>query len=316
MRASSGGVTVPTVDFSKFRDGKRKDEVATEILNAFETIGFVTLVKHGIPSRVTERAFQESKAFFALKREIKQRFGYQSPESNRGYISFGMERLDASLPDLKESFDIGDEKDPVFANRWPCEALPTFRTVMLEYFNCYDALHLDVMRALALGLGYDEEYFTSTNNGNHQNLRLLHYPEVERSRIGPGGQKRGGKHTDYGTITLLSQEAVSGLEAQCLDGSWISVPPIPGGIVVNVGEMLQRMSNDRLRATPHQVLDDINNAAPTVPERFSIAFFCNANKDSVLDCLPGCSSPDNPPKYVPVKAHDYITGRLAGTIAP
>jgi isopenicillin N synthase-like dioxygenase len=119
-----------------------------------------------------------------------------------------------------------------------------------------------------------------------------------------------------GTITLLAQEEISGLRAQRIDGEWISIPPIAGGIAVNIGEMLMRWSNDVLRATPHQVLDDVGSDSATVPERHSIAFFCNANKDTVLDCLPGCCGDEQPAKYEPVNAHEYITGRLAGTISP
>ncbi|KAJ8599569.1 hypothetical protein CTAYLR_004657 [Chrysophaeum taylorii] len=240
----------------------------------------------------------------------KEEFAYESAASNRGYIAMGLERLDAETMDLKETFDVGDEKDPAYRNRWPSD---DFRDAMLAYFEAYDELYLDVMRAIAIGMGYDEEFFTSSNNGNHQNLRLLHYPSVDRAAI--GRQKRGGIHTDYGTLTLLSQDTVSGLRALRLDGSWVDVEPIPGGIVVNVGEMLQRVSNDKFRATPHQVVDDFDNDDPTVPERFSIAFFCNWNKDLDLDCLPGCSSDEDPFKYDPVNAHDYITGRLQGTIS-
>ena len=169
-------------------------------------------------------------------------------------------------------------------------------------------------------------------SGNHQNLRLLHYPECNRNQITHenNGQKRGGIHTDYGTITLVSQQNVSGLVAQRLDGKWISVPPINGGIVVNVGEMLQRWSNDILRATPHQILDDDpilelddhndgtvvqKQQSDIVPERYSIAFFCNANKETTLDCLPVCYSDANPPKYKPINAFDYITQRLTDTIS-
>lgn len=113
---------------------------------------------------------------------------------------------------------------------------------------------------------------------------------------------------------MLSQEQISGLRAQRVDGEWISIPPTSGGIAVNIGEMLMRWSNDVLRATPHQVLDDVGSDSLTVPERYSIAFFCNANKDTVLDCLPGCCTEQDPGKYEPVNAHEYITGRLAGTI--
>lgn len=150
-------------------------------------------------------------------------------------------------------------------------------------------------------------------------MRLLHYPECDREAISRG-QKRGGIHTDYGTITLVAQNTVGGLVAQKIDGDWVSVPPISGGIAVNVGEMLQRWSNDVLWATPHQILDDdpfnvLTKKSDRVPERFSIAFFCNANKDTSLACLPVCESEDRPPRYEPINAHEYITMRLNSTIA-
>ena len=151
-------------------------------------------------------------------------------------------------------------------------------------------------------------------------MRLLHYPECDREAIAKG-QKRGGIHTDYGTITLVAQNGVGGLVAQKINGDWVNVPPIPGGIAVNVGEMLQRWSNDILRATPHQILDEdplhkerATTQSDRVPERYSIAFFCNANKDTSLECLPVCHSAERPPRYEPVNAHEYITMRLASTI--
>jgi isopenicillin N synthase-like dioxygenase len=191
---------------------------------------------------------------------------------------------------------------------------------MIAYFHAYDELHLNILRALARGMGFeDDDYFIPLCNANHQNVRLLHYPSCNREDI-RNGQKRGGVHTDYGTITLVAQNGVGGLVAQQLNGNWVSVPPIPGGIAVNVGEMLQRWSNDILRATPHQVLDEdpFNPEASlseTVPERYSIAFFCNANKDTDLDCLPVCQSEDRPPRYEAVNAFEYITMRLSSTIS-
>lgn len=302
-------VTVPVTKrgreatFLTMREGSRvrmipiisleSPKAAEEIVSAFRTIGFVTLVDHGVPAEVTSDAFACAKSFFAREKHEKLRFKYKSAESNCGYIAVGQEAL-GGAPDLKESFDIAMEMD------WPDEA---FEATMLRYFQAYDALHLKIMGAIALGLGYDAEFFTEMVNGNHQNLRLLHYPAV------PRGSKRGGIHTDYGTITLLSQEDVAGLVAQTIEGEWVPVPPVKGGIVVNIGEMLMRWSNDYLRATPHQVLDDAGDN-DELQERYSIAFFCNANKDCTIQCLPGFTNP----KYPPINAHDYITGRLAGTI--
>eukprot|EP00978_Attheya_sp_CCMP212_P019019 scaffold52743_cov41-Attheya_sp.AAC.1 len=175
---------------------------------------------------------------------------------------------------------------------------------MLAYFEAYDQLHLTILRALARGMGLeDDDYFTPLCDANHQNLRLLHYPECDRTQIeAHTGQRRGGIHTDYGTITLLSQEHISGLVAQRLDGTWVSVPPTPGGMVVNVGEMLQRWSNDVLRATPHQVLDDDptttmdqDKKSPSVPERYSIAFFAMPTKTPLYLVYQTATAPTNHP---------------------
>ena len=305
---------------------KEKTRVSKEIFDAFCDIGFIIVTNHGMDDDLTSEAFAKSSEFFTLDKETKMNYKYKDPASNRGYISMGQERqepLDAPLPDIKETFDIGYDEEKEYQNEWPTEALggdTGFRDTMLTYFNQYDQLHLKILSALARGMGLDDEYFTPLCDGNHQNLRLLHYPECEREAIVKTGQKRGGIHTDYGTITLVSQKDVSGLVAQRVDGSWVGVPPIKGGVVVNVGEMLQRWSNDILRATPHQILDDdpfspyTATKSPTCPERYSIAFFCNANKETSLECLPVCKGPDRPPRYEPMNAHDYITMRLTSTI--
>ena len=326
------GNDIPIIDFSPWAQNNSEDEktrVSKEIFEAFSTIGFVVLKNHGIAGDdhagkggVTERGFRTAKSFFQLDKETKMQFKYLSAESNRGYIAMGQEKLDGDLPDLKETFDIGWEGETEFANRWPVgtDISDEFQSAMLEYFDAYDQLHLNILRAVARGMGLEgDDYFTPLCNGNHQNLRLLHYPECDRSAIA-AGQKRGGIHTDYGTITLVAQNGVGGLVAQKLNGDWVNVPPIPGGIAVNVGEMLQRWSNDILRATPHQILDEdpLNQDAgksERVPERYSIAFFCNANKDTSLQCLPVCQSPERPPRYEPMNAVEYITMRLSSTIA-
>mmetsp|Transcript_8719 Transcript_8719/g.26103 ORF Transcript_8719/g.26103 Transcript_8719/m.26103 type:complete len:200 (-) Transcript_8719:155-754(-) len=186
---------------------------------------------------------------------------------------------------------------------------------MLEYFAAADALHLDVLRCLALAMGLDEEYFTPLCDGNHQNLRLLHYPPTRRDAISASGQKRGGVHSDYGSITLLTQWAdQGGLEACRKDGEWVFVPPVAGGIIVNIADCMMRWSNDVLRSTPHRVLCDPRCEGEEVPARYSIAFFCNPNKATLVQCLPGCSGEGNPPRYAPINAFEYITRRLCGTI--
>jgi isopenicillin N synthase-like dioxygenase len=185
---------------------------------------------------------------------------------------------------------------------------------MLEYFKEADALHLDVLRSLAIGLNLGEEYFTPLCNGNHQNLRLLHYPSCMKKQISETGQKRAGAHTDYGTLTLLVQENVGGLQARRRDGVWIDVPPTKGAVIINVGDCLMRWSNDILISTPHRVIQDPSIKQDTMPPRYSIAFFCNPNKETLVKALPNTFSDSNPPKYKPINAFDYLVGRLNDTI--
>jgi isopenicillin N synthase-like dioxygenase len=310
---------VPVIDFAPFYTGQpeARAELGAKLFAAMKDIGFVTIINHNLPTDLNKKAFEMSAKFFtSLPSEQKHKYDWVSPESNRGYLCMGQERLDGGLPDIKETFEIGNDKETTFANMWPNEELPEFRTTMLQYFSAADQVHLDVLRCLAIAMNLGEEFFTPLCNGNHQNLRLLHYPECQRSKISASGQKRGGVHSDYGSITLLTQWAdQGGLEACRRDGEWIFVPPIEGGIIVNIADCLMRWSNNVLRSTPHRVLDDPRKRdGPTVAERYSIAFFCNPNKEVLVDCIPGCSSETNPAKYKPINAFDYLVGRLSGTI--
>ena len=169
---------IPIIDFSPWTSPdasqEEKTRVSQEIFHAFSTIGFMVITHHGIrgddddDDGVTERAFGMSRAFFELDKETKQQYQYQSAEANRGYIAMGQEKLDGDLPDIKETFDIGFEGETAFENRWPVgtEIYDNFKETMLEYFDEYDKLHLNILRALARGMGFDsDDYFTPLCNG-------------------------------------------------------------------------------------------------------------------------------------------------------
>ena len=363
------GKSVPVIDMSL-------DTAGPAILRAFQTIGFATLTNHGIGVTVIEQAFAASKSFFDLELAEKMQYKYQGPSSNRGYIPYQAEsHTNQQPPDRKETFDIGSERTEQtkdgYQNRWPTTATTTssssstatatssssssssssFQSTMMEYFDKFDSLHLCIMKMLAIELSLsDDEFFVKRSNSQHENLRLLHYPAVPRTQTGMIADQnkdseeeclvpRGNVHTDFGTITLLTQDGVGGLRVQTLDGKWITVPPLHGSIIVNVGDMLQRWTNDKLRATPHQVVE-VSSSSPSlsskttpsvaglkekedsddkddesmVPERYSIAFFCNANKDVLLECLPECLAKDTKPRYEPINAHEYLSMRLSATI--
>lgn len=346
---------IPVIDMSK----SNEKELSNDLFSAFTKIGFATLINHGINDALLSRAFASSQSFFSLPLDVKIRYKYQSHTSNRGYIPMGTETHDqfneTGESDKKETLDIGPEEDMKcdwtivtadthYGNQWPllsyeereeicCNDFDAqqFRSTMIEYFSTMDELHMKLLRLLAQAIKLDDaEYFVKRCNTQHQNLRLLHYPTLhfkpssERKDREPEVVVRGNIHTDFGTLTLLTQDVVGGLRIQTLEEQWINVPPVPNGIAVNVGDMLQRWTNGVLRATPHQVISMIHRtdeeqsqsiSTIVIPERYSIAFFCNANRDIMLECLPCCVSAERPVQFDPINAHAFITMRLQQTIA-
>ena len=307
---------VPTLDFSAYysADEGKRSELGAKMYASMKDIGFVILVNHGLGKTLTERAFSEAASFFDLPYEAKARCAFVSPEANRGYLGVKEEKADFRVPDLRETINLGDEYDAFGGNPWPSE-LPSFKETMLQFYDQSNDLHLDVLRCLAIGMGLDQEHFTPLCNGRCNTLRLLHYPSCRRTQLSDdlGGQKRAGAHTDYGTITLLHQSG-GGLYVCDANGEWVFVPPIEGSIIVNVGDVMMRWSNDVLRSTPHCVMDDPRVVGNEVPARYSMAYFCNPNRDALIECLPMCSSEERPPLYPPVKAGDYLVERVAALV--
>jgi isopenicillin N synthase-like dioxygenase len=236
--------SIPIIDLSL-----SEAVVAKALVDAFRTIGFCILVGHGVDLAVVQRGFASSKAFFELSDEIKEQYKYEGHLSNRGFIPIGRDSPGreskssppAMQPDRKETFEIGKEDEAEYANRWPSElAEQGFKQDMLTYFNTFDQLYCRLMNYLGVGLGLDDkDYFQERCNEQHCNLRLLHYPEVKKDEVTPSDEPviRGARHTDFGTLTLLCQDQTGGLRVERLDGTWIYVPPVLGGIVVNVGDV-------------------------------------------------------------------------------
>ena len=202
--------SVPIIDFSAFLSGDEAAREATgkQLFASMKDIGFVTIINHGLPQSLTTQAWEEAENFFALPREVKKRYAFKSPEANRGYLAVGEEKGDFRVPDLRETFNIGDEHDHVHENHWPQE-LPEFKSAMLQFYENSNALHLEVLRCLAIGMGLGEEFFTPLCDGRFNTLRLLHYPECKRSDISDEveGRKRVGAHTDYGELPITAVHA-------------------------------------------------------------------------------------------------------------
>ncbi|KAL4076177.1 hypothetical protein J3A83DRAFT_4490152 [Scleroderma citrinum] len=321
---------IPLIDFSAFRIASsfsEKRRIADDIVNGFKEVGFVYLTGHGIQPKTIENSAE----FFKLPESVKDQVAWDDPRANRGYVKVGRERVTQSsdaveiaalrekAPDTKESMEIGRDWDPVWKNKWLKESdVPGFKNTMLRFFQTCHELHMVIMRSIALGLDLQEDFFDNKIDQQYHNLRLLSYPPIHTKLLSQAGQARAGTHSDYGTLTLLFQDSVGGLEVENPHTKHFQpAPPIPGTVVVNAGDLLARWSNDTFRSTLHRVVAPaarkISETGGMTPHRQSIAFFCNPNFDAVIESLPTCVNASNPSKYPPVTTEQYIVGRLAAT---
>lgn len=277
----------------------------------YERNGFVALTEHGIDPEVIHGALDISRELFALPEDQKKKYHMPGQGGARGYTPFGTEiAKDAKHVDLKEFWHIGREVEgePEYAqltpNVWPAE-VPEFKTQMLKLYKALDALGNEVLDALAVYLGQERDFFRKRVNMGNSILRPLHYPPI----IDEGTPSvRAGAHEDINVLTLLVGSREPGLEVLAKDGSWIPVTIIEGAIICNVGDMLQRLTNNVLPSTTHRV---VNPPAPySSKSRYSIPFFLHFNPDVLIDPLATCVSSDNPCRYEPITADDYLMQRL------
>ena len=313
---------IPTVDLA----GSSGD-AARAIDRACRDVGFFQIVGHGVDPTIERDAWRQIGEFFALPGASKMALSI--PEGDAyGYGPFQAERLAASRgeatpPDLKETFSVGPPNapsvpldDPAAAfvyspNRWPAD-LPTLESALVAYYHELSALAERVMSLMATGLGLPADYFAPFIDRHTSALRALRYPDLGGVLPEPG-QLRAGAHSDYGTLTLLRQDdAPGGLEVRGVDGGWHLVPAVPGAYVVNVGDALERWTNDQWRSTIHRVVVPSADRGRNCT-RQSMAFFHNANWDAVIECLPTCLAPDSTAKYAPVTAGDHLMSKFNST---
>ncbi|CDK25400.1 unnamed protein product [Kuraishia capsulata CBS 1993] len=305
---------LPSIDISPMFgvDQVAIDRVVKAIRDACLDKGFFQIFNHGISPQLQDDAFKASKWFFALPKEEKLNLDKSKNSYNRGYESVGSQMFEETQnPDLKEGFYVGKEisKDhPLFGkincgpNLWPSvEGSDHFRRVCMEYREKVFNLSKIVLRAIALGLGTDVSYFDTFTQDAIAIMRLLHYPAQEQLSDNDRGI---GAHTDFGALTLLLQGDVGGLQVlDDVSGEWIDVAPTKGAYVVNLGDMMQRWSNDVYHSNVHRVLNIVGQ------ERYSIPLFLNGNPDCLVKCLPGCELPGGISKYPPITVEDYVSGK-------
>jgi isopenicillin N synthase-like dioxygenase len=279
---------------------------------SFERFGFAVIEGHGLAPALTGGALDAAKAFFALPEAVKRRYAIPGGAGQRGYTPFRIETAKgAEQPDLKEFWHVGrdlPESHPYRAviapNLWPDE-VAGFRESIGGLYAALDALGLKVLRGIARRLGLEPDHFAAVVRDGDSVLRLLHYPPV----AGPTQAVRAGAHEDINAITLLLGAEEAGLEILDRDGSWLAINPPPGSLVVNIGDMLQRLTNHVLPSTTHRVVNP--TAERSGVARFSTPFFLHFAPDFLIRTLPGCVSPERPDRYPePITARAYLEERL------
>jgi len=280
--------------------------VVNQIYQACHEVGFLYLQNHGISKDLVAQVFTHSQDFFNLPLEVKQQIAWQNKFSNTGYVGLERERLDPNQPgDLKEAVNFS--KAEIFASSGYSVSLANNPCIIAFYKACTELAN-KVLQTFALALELPEDFFISKHNQQNHTLRLLHYPPLQTSP--KPGQVRAGEHSDYGSITLLFQDEVGGLEVQTKTGEWISALAIPDTVIVNTGDLMQRWTNDVFCSTKHRVM--IPNDHRLQRSRYSIAFFCHPNDDTEITCLETCQK-EREPMYPPILAGEYLLSRLQAT---
>lgn len=304
-------VQVPTLDISRLEYDAT--HFVQELGRAYQEYGFCGVRGHGIAPWVVDECYRQMALFFALPDADKQRYHQPGLGGARGYTGFGIETArDSRHPDLKEFWHVGLELDApppypqLHPNSWPSE-VPGFKPAMLALYRALSLLGGRVLQALALYLGLDRDYFADKIDYGNSILRPIHYPPLDSTLT---ESIRSGRHEDINLITLLVGASEPGLQILRPDGSWLPVTADADTVVVNIGDMLQRLTNHELPSTTHRVVNPAG--ADARRSRYAIPFFLHPNPDFMIRTLPGCVSSQNPDRYpLPVTANDYLLERLA-----
>jgi len=279
---------------------------------SYELFGFAVVRDHGLDAGVIDRAVRATKDFFALPEDLKRRYHIAGGAGQRGYIPFGIEAAKgADKVDLKEFWHVGRElgeghryRKYMPHNVWPAE-IATFREDVYGLYAALDAIGLELLESIAVYLELPRDFFRAPVRDGNSVLRLLHYPPTPPKPEGV----RAEAHEDINVITLLLGAEEAGLQLLTAEGEWLDVNPPEGALVVNVGDMLQRLTNHRLRSTTHRVV----NPAPERAHlpRYSIPFFLHFAPDYLIETLPSCVSAEHPNRYpAPITAQDFLFERL------
>ena len=305
---------IPSLDLNDFtnNDPQKKDDFVKNIGIAYEKIGFVAIENHGLSDELTKSLYEEVYNFFKLPLEVKLKYEKAELNGQRGYISFGRETAKGSTKsDLKEFWHFGQElesSDPLFNEYEPnvlCEELPHFNQTGRAAFQILEKTGLSILRALALHLNLPETYFDQKVKGGNSILRAIHYPPIKTA---PKGAVRAAAHGDINLITILMGASAKGLEIQTRNGDWIAVTALPKQVIVNIGDMMSRLTNNKLHSSIHQVTNPPKEDWGT--SRFSIPFFMHPRSEMSLNCLDSCIDQKNPKQYEDITAGEFLEERI------
>jgi len=305
---------IPKLDLSHFTNGtaEQRNNFVNALGQAYEEIGFVAVRIHGIPTEHLKSLYQYVESFFNLPQEIKNQYDDTSGGGQRGYTGFGKEHAkDRNAGDLKEFWHFGqyinesDSNPPEFRPNKQVKELPEFNEYGELIYKALESTGVQMLRAIALFLDLEETYFDQKIFNGNSILRAIHYPPITSD---PKDAIRAGEHEDINLITLLVGASADGLEVLNRKGEWLGITEVEDHIVVNVGDMLQRLTNDRLKSTTHRVVNPPQNKWSE--PRFSIPFFLHPRPEARLDCLSSCISDENPKKYEDCSANEFLMQRL------
>jgi len=310
--------TIARVDYLDFASGdpERKVHFIKTFGDSFANMGFAIVANHGVDGSLRKSLFECTKEFFSLEDGTKKHYEHMALNGQRGYISRNRESAkNQKVPDLKEFFHIGQELEAEKlnelgypANIWVQEA-PCLRETGLRVFNTFSDTGRDLLRAIALYLDLEETYFDQKIQYGNSILRLLHYYPLHDVSGIPPGAVRAAAHGDINLITLLMGGSAAGLQAQSIDGEWLDVSPAEDEIVINIGDMLERLTNGKLRSTQHRVVNPQNLEELKKP-RYSTPFFLHPNSDMDLSCLENCVNEKQPKRFEDISAGEFLDERL------
>ena len=305
---------IPSVDLSDFTEGNKETKAAfvKELGKAYEEIGFVAVKNHGLSDALCNELYAQVKGFFTLSKEEKEAYEIEGLAGQRGYVSFGKEHAkNKNEGDLKEFWHFGqtvEDNDPIkeeYPDNVQVNELPEFNAVGREVYQKLEETGREMLRAIALHLNLDENYFDAKIHNGNSILRPIHYPPITHE---PKDAVRAAEHEDINLITLLMGASADGLQVLNKSGEWISVTALPDQIVVNVGDMLQRLTNNKLKSTTHRVVNPPREKWGT--SRYSIPFFLHPRSEVSLNCLPSCISESNPKNFSDITAGEYLEQRI------